>query len=402
MLKNAQHNIPLPEIALKISGDRALENALLTSKSSWHCLYFGSRNQGVAKTFLNSNRFYCLPTTMKYENSIHLHEVVHTDGCQGLPQVAAYLASCISNAFGIPDRHDDHEFFDLMFVYNAEAVELFEAVAYHLQIASSATPLDLKEAIIADLKTHNPSRLSLTLQLNDTVNRMISRKVGSKTKDDLWKLPLSLVRLACATKDWVKERVFDRFRVMRDLKPTEIPQWRNLDQLYNSLGARLLERRFQIVEMRSPRSIVSDANLWVWFRRLISEMGSTTPLRPSIFGFLRQLDPTFGPIGFVCHSLETLSEKKVNYCNLGQNLRAMNPNRHFQRRRADLKKVLSDKLILGSGAVPSLKSYELALHQLTSVKKEVAMMCPGLRHCKRESECRIEEEVYRRISQLWF
>ena len=388
---------------MNISKGRALENAISNSRSPWHCLYFSSSEQPVARTFLNSNKFYCLPTRPEYENSIHLHELIHVDGCQGLPQAAAYLASSMLDEYGMPDRYDDYEYFDLMFVYNAEVAELFEAVAYHFQIGSSTTPLDLKEGIIADLKVHDPLRFSLALQLNDAIKRLIDRKRPAQSEDDIWKLPLGVLRLTCGTKDWVKERVFDRFRVIRDLRPVEIPRWQSLDQLYNFLAGRLIEKEFQIVDMRSPYSVLNEANLWFWFRKLIRRMRTSAPLKPFIFGFLRQLDPSFGPIGFVTDSLDALSTKRVNYCHLDKNIHNVNMNKMLERRKIDLEELLSHENAKASKRTSSLlMQYKRALQQLESIKEDVSKMCQGLRGCKRKAECAIENEVYQKISRTWF
>jgi hypothetical protein len=387
-----------------LTKDRALENAVLVSTCNpWHCFYFKLGLKAVAKTFVNSNRFYLLPTRKEYRASLHVHELAHIASCQGLPQNAFYIVASTLDEFGLRDRHQDFEYTDLMFVYNAEVVELLEALAYHLQLSSEATADDLRESIVSSLSSHSPARLALMMQIRDTTRRFMDRKGGRIGRDDLWGISTSLIQLSCATRNWVAERPLDRFRVLRNLSEKEIPRWRNVDEAYEIVRKTLMAERHNVVEMRRPAIVINNAKFLAWMRYLVRKMKTLAPVKPFVMGLLKELDSGIGPVSYVTGSLESLAETKIAACYLCANAIDPNFNVSLRRRLADIAMLLGTYPVKKSKEnTAMLVGYSDALQQLLTIKKSLARTCRGPHACIGRVECHLDAQLSDLILSTWF
>jgi len=389
---------------MELTRDAALDNAIVSStRNPWHCFFFKLSSKAVAKTFVNSNRFYSLPTRREYRASVHVHELAHISSCLGLPQNAFCIVTSMLNEFGLPESRRDLDYADLLFVYNNEITEMLEALAYHLQLASEATSTDLREGVAASLGSHYPSRLALTLQIRDTALRFLARKASRRDKNDLWRISTALIQFSCATRNWVRQRAFDRFRSLRNLSEEEIPKWKHAEEAYETMGRVLRSEGYEVVEMRRPALALNNARLWNWVKVTVRKMRSAAYLRPFVMGLLKELDASVGPISYTTNSLEDLAQSRIEACYLCANAIDRGFNAVLKRRLTDI------ALLLRSGPVRKSKEknellvgYRKALEQLAVIKKTGAGSCRGPHVCIGQAACHLDLQLSDAVVSTWF
>jgi len=393
----------------KISKDEALENAIITSaKNPWHCLYLKDGKAEIAKTFINTNRFYRLRTLKtKYEPSIRVHEYTHTQTCKNMPFKAFLLVSSIFEQHGIGEAYA-YENFDSLFIYNNEIVPFLEAEALIFQLLNVQTPKDLKEGIISHLKVNDPLSILLISDLGEIIKKFTNKKIPRFRPEDFVPATYVIMSFINNSPNWIRERVFDRFRLLRDLSFDKIKKWKDINDLYTFINDYFYQNNFRTVDLRRPFHIIAEARVWASMKDVLNKISTLSSLKPFIFGFLGEVDNAFSPISYVCDSLNSLPGKKtlpgeqIDICHLGKVALKKEFYTTLQKRQTDIDQILSNRHVVSVTKldVQSMEKYKDTLKQLEKIKKNIFKNCPGPDYCKGKEECKLQDEICQQVKNL--
>jgi hypothetical protein len=284
-------------------------------------LYFLEKGKNaVGKTLLSSNEVYQLENLGKHQTSITAHEQIH---------IISTLATQFKRSIvteGLHSVSDNYEFdkyptnkslskasSDFLFLYNNEIVPLLEAFALIYQCRLAATSVDLKEGILSEISMKNHALFNIMMDLEDLFERI---KQKCTLKEDM-SAPLFflLTNLIFSTPNVMVQRVFDRYRTLRDIQ--NIPEWDDYKKISGNLRDYLNTNDYQTVSLNlgSEESILGTAYFLDNIKKNMPE--DREKIKPYLFGILSELDPQLGRICYSCKNLETLEDKKINHCYMG-------------------------------------------------------------------------------------
>jgi len=109
-----------------------------------------------------------------------------------------------------------------------------------------------------------------------------------------------IMNLTFATPNIVEERIFDRFRSIRDLEG--VPEWKTFEQIAEYFTKYFHDTGFSIsfMPLGVPESIIGSAYF-------LSEIKNVDPtqlaLEPYVFGLLSEIDVQFGRITYACKKI---------------------------------------------------------------------------------------------------
>jgi len=295
----------------ELSKDEALENAIVTSITNpRHCLYFMEKGRTVAKTIINSAEMYELELREEYENSVHSHEFIHFISANQTNFKRMLVLEALTRSFVRGS--------DFHFIYDHEVVPMLEAFAIFYQCAIPETPEDLREHIITQISVSQPSILRLMWDIKEFLEKLMEKCV-LKIKYFPKSLFVILINAIFSTPNIVKERIFDRFRVLKDIE--KIPEWKEPTEIGAYIGKVLRQNGFSIssASYGAPESLVSCAFYLSELKNLLKNLDIDEELfERYIFGILSEIDLSFGGILYVCDSLKTLEGKRIKGCYMGR------------------------------------------------------------------------------------
>jgi hypothetical protein len=393
----------------KLSKDEALENAIINSMNNpWHCLYFKDPSKPdykIAITLINSNETYELDTREEYKLSIHAHEqfhVVSTIQTQFKRFVILYSIQPHFNYreysgetinISIPKYSND-----LLFVYTTEVVPFLEAFALFTQCRMQETPTDFKNYILSKLARDNPSLYGLVIELEDIIERIF--KKGISLQHGTYEgLLLLVANLILSTPNIIENRVFDRYRLLREIK--KIPEWGTLNEISKFLREYFNQNNFSIVRttIGTPEGIISAAEFLRAIKNVKKEHGADS-LELYLFGILSEIDARLGHISFTCDSLETLEGKRIDKCYMGQLAKDQQLLGALNVVNNNINELIANEAY--KIHKDNLTAFKEDIMRLIDIKRQVFQKCPGPDYCRGKSNCLLRNEFCEEIMSSIF
>jgi len=383
--------------------EESLENALITSiHNPRHCLYFREKNktQAVGKTLLNANESYQLEELGEHQMSVVSHEQFHIISTNLTQFKKVLLLSSIVTPYEIPNFSEwpvkvssFKSSTDFQLIYNSEIVPFLEVFALLYQCRLGITSIDLKEAIIDELSFSNPGLYGMMIDLEDLFERIMAK---CKTKEYMSAGIFSLLaNLVFSSPDITRDRVFDRFRLLRDME--KITEWHDFNKIAKYLRDYLYSNGFATISLSlgSAEGIVSTAKFIHSIKEISSPEGV---LKPFLFGILSEVDPQIGRISYSCKDLHALEGKKINHCYMGNIWENKAALKSLEILIGNTEELLKNSKY--SGQYSLLKEFDADVKKLVAIKKKVFKSCPGPKYCKGKSECQIFDQLYREVAPL--
>ena len=396
----------------RVSKDEALENAIITSlKNPRHCLYFKEK-RAIAKTIINSAEIYELELSKKYETSVNAHEHVHVISANQTQFKRIMVLECVNPAlriakFLLPLKVKlDRALTDFYLIYSSEVYPFLEAFAILYQCKLQATPSELKEHLLGELYRTNPALLALVVDIDDVFDRIMEKYRGGKKTtvraigEEIDKAHLDaaifamIMNLVFSTPDIVKERVFDRFRILREIE--KIPEWRGYEEIMKHFRNYFHENGLSVsfMPLGTPESIIGAATFLHELKKL--EL-SQEDLEPYIFGLLSEIDTQFGRITYVCDSLKTLEGKRIKKCYMG----SISSNILFSSIDVTIRNIdemlRDEKYRIYAEYFNLVKEFRNDLVRLRQIKENIFRKCPREKHCIGRKDCAIREELCKEV-----
>ncbi len=378
-----------------MSKDEHLENSILTSTNNIrHCLYFLEKGKNaVGKTLLSSNEAYQLENLGKHQISVTAHEQIHiisTSATQFKRQILLEGLHSISDNYEF-DKYPTNKSLsktssDFLFLYNSEIVPLLEAFALLYQCRLAATSIDLKDNILSEISMKNSALFNIMMDLEDMFEQI---KQKCTLKEDM-SAPLFFVlaNLIFSTPNITDQRVFDRYRNLRDIQ--SIPEWDDYKKIAEYLRDYLNSNGYQTVSLNlgTEESILQAANFLDALKRNIPK--DRGKIRPYLFGILSELDPQLGRISYSCKDFVILENKKINHCYMGN---LYEKGVLFETDRIVLNN--TDEVLLNkkySDHLKVLSNYKKDMELFFNIKKNVFQSCLHPEKCKGKEECPLRDK----------
>jgi hypothetical protein len=391
----------------RISKDEMLENAILSSISNpRHCLYYREPSDPnvIAKTLINSNETYELKTIPEYATSIHAHEQIHivsTNQTQ-FKRIILLNSLCpplerrkLSTA---PVKITSYKpTVDFLLLYNSEVIPYLEAFALLYQCRLRETPYELKEALIDELSIRNPAVYGLIIDIEDVFERILEK---NKSPDIFSAQIYALIaNLVFSSSNIVNERVFDRFRLLREVEG--IPEWKTFNDIVTFFSDHFHKNNQNIIitTLGTAESIVETAQLLRTLKELAVNHSVEIP-KAFLFGILSEVDIQIGRISYFVDDLETLEGKRINRCYIGD----LAKTEHF----------LSALKVLFNNSGEMLQNEKYKQHrdllidfrkdvaEIMEIKKRIFQKCPGSKFCKNKAKCLIKGALHQEITDKVF
>jgi hypothetical protein len=392
----------------KTSKDNMLENAIVSSlRNPRHCLYYMEPKKPdiVAKTLINSNETYELEIHPKFEVSIHAHEQIHIISSNQTQFKRIILFNSLKPLFRIegfsvfPIRVVSYKpSVDFHLIYNSEVIPYLEAFAILYQCRLKETPSDLRESLIEDLLVKNPALYGLIIDLEDIFERILEKgkSIDANTYAQIFALVTNLV---FSTPNIVKERVFDRFRLLRELE--DVPIWKNFNEIAGFLRNYFHENNYHITftALGSPESILKTADFLFSLKKIVKNTSVGIP-KQFIFGVLSEIDIQLGRISYFCDNLENLEGRRINRCYLGH----LAKTKHFL---SALKIMLNNanEMIQDKNYTQFKKmliDFRNEIAKFIKIKTRVFENCPGPNYCKGRSDCMLRDILCQEVNERIF
>ena len=378
-----------------MSKDELLENSILTSTNNpRHCLYFLEKGKNaVGKTLLSSNEAYQLENLGKHRISVTAHEQVHiisTSATQFKRQILLEGLHSVSDNYEF-DKYPTNKSLskkssDFLLLYNSEIVPLLEAFALVYQCRLAATSIDLKDGILSEISMKNHALFNIMMDIEDLFERIKQKCV---LKEDI-SAPLFFVlaNLVFSTPNVMAQRVFDRYRTLRDIQ--NIQRWGDYKKIAGHLRDYLSSNGYQTVSLNlgSEESVLGAAYFLDNLKGNISE--DREKINPYLFGILSELDPQLGRISYSCKDLGTLEDKKINHCYMGN---LYEKGVLFETDRIILNN--TDEVLFNekySDHLKVLRKYRKDMELFFNIKKNVFQSCLYPKECKGKEECPLRDK----------
>jgi hypothetical protein len=385
-----------------ISKDRSLQNAIIDStENPRHCLYFRepADHDTIAKTLVNSNETYELEVLQEYETSVHSHEQFHVISSSQTQFKRWVIIDSIAPLFKVentpkyPIRIVSHTpTVDFLLLYNSEIIPFLEAYATLFQCRLKETPTELRENIMNDLNVRKPALYGLLIDLEDVFEKVFEK--GKSQEPNISGRVFALIaNLIFSTPDITRERVFDRYRLLRDLR--RVPGWATFREIAGFLRDYLHENGHNTIHtaLGSAEGVVDVARFFVSLKELAKD---TSLPEEFIFGVLSEIDIMMGRISYFCEDLESLEGKRIKHCYLGD----LQRSEHFLSGLAVLSNNIDELLRSDrySDYRQSLLDLRRGVHTLMDVKKRVFLKCPGSPRCEGEPGCILVKELTEEVN----
>lgn len=378
-----------------MNNDEHLENSILTSTNNLrHCLYFLEKDKNaVGKTLLSSNEAYQLDDLGKHQISVTAHEQIHiisTSATQFKRQILLEGLHSVSDTYEF-DNYPTNKSLnkassDFLFLYNNEIVPLLEAFALVYQCRLAATFIDLKNGILSEISMKNHALFNIMMDLEDLFERIKQKCVLEE--DISAPLFFLLANLVFSTPNVIEQRVFERYRILRDIQ--KIPEWNDYKKIAGYLRDYLNSNGYQTISLNlgSEESILGAAYFLENLKKSIPE--NREKITPYLFGILSELDPQLGRISYSCKDIKTLEGKKINHCYMGN---LYEKGKLFETDRITLNN--TDEVLFNkkySDHSEGLRKYRKDMKLFFKIKKKVFQSCLHPEKCKGKEECQLRDK----------
>ena len=392
---------------VRLSKDKMLENAILNSVGNpRHCLYFREANDPniIAKTLLNANETYELRFSPTYALSIHAHEQIHIVSTNQTQFKRIILLNSVCPSLEMKSVSktpvkitSSKSMVDFLLLYNSEVIPYLEAFAIMYQCKLKETPFDMKSALIDELSVKNPGLYGLVIDIEDVFERIAEKNKSAEIeKAQVFAL---LGNLVFSSPDIVNQRVFDRFRLLREAQ--RIPEWRTFREIASFFTDYLHDNKQDVIitTLGTDESIIETAQFMQVLKELTRQKGIKIP-QTFLFGVLSEFDMQIGRISYFVDNLETLEGKAINHCYLGDIAKTNN----FL---SALKLVLNNTNELIEKEkfhqhLELLKEFRKDITSMLEIKEKVFRKCPGAAFCTGKTRCLIKETLCHEINERLF
>ncbi|MBD3228458.1 MAG: hypothetical protein GF329_09740 [Candidatus Lokiarchaeota archaeon] len=197
-----------------------------------------------------------------------------------------------------------------------------------------------------------------------------------------------LSNLVFSTPDPINQRVFDRYRILRDME--KIPEWKDYKKIAMHLRDYLASNGYDSISLNlgSEKGIIEMAYFLNKIKRCAPD--DRHVIQPYIFGILSELDPQLGRISYSVKDLKTLEGKRINHCYMGN---LFENNLLFETDRIILNNI--DEVIRNkkySDNLEVLRNYRKDMDKFFKIKKNVFQSCLYPGKCKGNEECPLRDK----------
>jgi hypothetical protein len=237
----------------------------------------------------------------------------------------------------------------------------------------------------------------------NSILKKFNNRFQGKRKIDIFNVIMDSI---LSSPNPLKDRIYDRFRLLRDIPEETIPKWKDILELQSFIAKcfRINNRGIISQNLFMPESYESLNYFWNYVKRLLREYPSNLieeRAKEHVFGVLSELDIAFAPIIYEVDNLETLKNKKIIRCIMSE---SMSKNGFFDT--IPLNIGVLDKLISGTKSNDRnyrelLKNLRCELKNLDEIKREIFSKCPGMRICRGKSRCGLEEDLWKAMKKIF-
>jgi uncharacterized protein YqgV (UPF0045/DUF77 family) len=275
--------------------------------------------------------------------------------------------------------------------YNNEIHPLLEAFALFHQM--KIAPTDLREQLIIEARKE-PLLFEKLKWLEEILKKVMEKNLTHDANPFV--IFGNLASITFSSLNVEKERVTDRLKLLRDV---DLPWWENDSDLVRYIIDCFHENGLSIT--LTPYGTTESVFSAAIFLQVIKNIYRTIPepllqsLEDYVLGILSEIDVQIGPISYTCSSLDTLEDKKINYCYLGCIARGKDFFTPLELTKNVICNLLSKKLDTKDKQL--LLDYDEDLSNLSSIKKEIFQKCAGPECCRGKADCILRAELGQRV-----
>jgi hypothetical protein len=378
---------------------KMLEDAINTSVvNPRHCLYFKDSKRECAITLVNAHRIYRLRGIKEhYQKSLDVHEGAHIRACLNTSFKKFLITYSLLSPSGYKPIQKD-----LLIIYNYEIVPFLEAFALYLQTNHSVTPKDLKEGIINELSTRDPTTFQIMSDLDIVLEKLKSkcRKKPIRSPFDIFSIVMNII---FSSINPIEDRIFDRYRLIEKLSEKEIPKWSKTNELTTFLTD-FFEGNNHEVAFRgfyTAESLVLVYDFWHYIKQLIEEKKvAWTLIKRYIFAILSELDDEFAPIIYETDDLRKLENPRISQCLICRRI----SQKKFFKSTGDARFSFLDEIVVrlkNKKIKDSLKELRNDYTRLNKLKTKVFSKCPGNDVCIGKERCQLEDDLFNNLKEFF-
>jgi hypothetical protein len=333
----------------------------------------------------------------KYGESLLVHEVTHARSCLNTEFKRAIVISSLFSPIGFLREKD------FFVIYNCEIVPILEALAIYNQVTNVATTAEFRQIILDHLKVHDPACSQLMEDFHNILGKF-EGKFQRRRKFDIFNIIMDLI---LSSPNPLKDRIYDRLRLIRDIPEGDIPAWKDtLDmQFFIAKCFRKDNRGIVSQNLFMRESYESLLYFWNGLKQLLREHSSDYAIeervKEHIFAILSELDIAFAPIIYEVDDLEELRNREIIRCLMSE---SMSRNGFFDTIRLNtgvLNRLISEAKSSERDYKRLLENLGRQLSKLDNLKKEAFSKCPGIEVCRAKSQCELEGNLWKAVKKVF-